>query len=255
MYAGFTAKGAVYAALLAQRGITGIESLFEGKAGIVNVYFGSEYDRAKILEGLGREFMGSTTLYKAWPAVGNAHTYLHATIELMKEHRLDVGEIDQIRVYVGDFGMQMSMPLKQRRAPATLVDAKFSLPYCVAVVVARGQLKVSDFTPSSLKDPFVLSIAQKVIPIEDSNYNWTMKLPNARVEIVARDGRRMERIGDNLPGSLEAPLTWEDLVAKFRDCASLGAVPLTPEKIERAQGMVRSLDTVEDVSELLQLLN
>ena len=88
MYAGFTAKGVVIAALLAQKGITGIDTLFEGKAGIFNVYFGGKYDREKMLDGLGEQFLGSTTLYKAWPAVGNSHTYIHAVIELMKESRL-----------------------------------------------------------------------------------------------------------------------------------------------------------------------
>ena len=62
MYAGFTAKGVVIAALLAQKGITGINTLFEGKAGIFNVYFGGKYDREKMLDGLGEQFLGSTTL-------------------------------------------------------------------------------------------------------------------------------------------------------------------------------------------------
>ena len=84
MYAGFPAKGAVMAALLAQRGVTGVPDVFEGKHGILEMYFGGRYDREKILEGLGTDYTGGLTLYKRWPAVGTAHSHIQATIELVK---------------------------------------------------------------------------------------------------------------------------------------------------------------------------
>ena len=64
MYAGFPAKGAVMAALLAEKGITGVPGVFEGKYGIMQVYFGNRYNRAKIVDGLGEEYTGGLTLYK-----------------------------------------------------------------------------------------------------------------------------------------------------------------------------------------------
>ena len=252
MYAGFTAQGAVLAVLLAEKGITGITDLFEGKAGILNVYFGGKYERAKMVEGLGKEYLGSSMLYKAWPAVGNVHTYIHAAIELMKEHQLKAGDIEQIRVFVGDFHQCMCTPLELRRAPATLVDAKFSLPFCVALAVARGQIRISDFGPAALKDPEVLAIAQKVVPVEDSSLDWKLKIPSGRMEIITRDGRKLERVGDKVPGSPEAPMTWDAIVAKFRDCASVAATPIAPDRIERAQEMARNLESLEDVSLLLK---
>ena len=133
MYAGFAAKGAVTAALLAEKGVTGIANLFEGKAGIFNVYFGGKYQREEMLKNLGTEYTGATMLYKPWPAVGISHTYIHATIELMKENRLTAADIEEIRVWVGSFQQRMCHPLEERRAPTRPVDAKFSLPFCVAI--------------------------------------------------------------------------------------------------------------------------
>ena len=254
MYAGFTAQGAVLGALLAERGITGIDTLFEGRAGIFNTYYGGKYDRAKMLENLGTDYLGASMLYKAWPAVGNVHTYLHATIGLMKEHRLTADDIEQVRVSVGDFQKIMSTPLEERRAPATLVDAKFSLPFCVALVLARGQMKVSDFSAAALKDPEVLAAARKVVPVEDSSFDWNTKLPDGRVEIVTRDGRSLVRIGNNVPGSAEAPMTWDDIAEKFRDCASVAASPIAADRIERAQQIARSLENAADATELMRVL-
>jgi 2-methylcitrate dehydratase PrpD len=254
MYAGFTAQGAVMSVLLAQKGITGVAELFEGKAGIFNVYFGGKYEREKMLEGLGEEYLGASMLYKAWPAVGNVHTYIHATIELMKEHALKASDIEQVKVFVGDFHQRMCYPLELRRAPATLVDAKFSLPFCVALAAVRGGIRIADFTASALKDPDVLAIAQKVLPVEDSSLDWKVKIPDGRLEITTRDGRRFERVGDKVPGSPEAPLSWDAIVAKFRDCASVAARPIAQEKIEQAQEKARNLESLDDATMLLKAL-
>jgi 2-methylcitrate dehydratase PrpD len=252
MYAGFTAQGTVMSVLLAQKGITGIAELFEGKAGIFNVYFGGKYEREKMLEGLGKEYLGASMLYKAWPAVGNVHTYIHATIELMKEHALKASDIEQVKVFVGDFHQRMCYPLELRRAPATLVDAKFSLPYCVALAAIRGGIRIADFSASALKDPDVLAIAQKVVPVEDNSLDWKVKIPDGRMEIITRDGRRLERVGYGVPGSPEAPLAWDAIVAKFRDCASVAARPIAPKKIEQAQEMARNLESLDDATMLLK---
>ncbi|TAL93207.1 MAG: MmgE/PrpD family protein [Paraburkholderia sp.] len=254
MYAGFTAQGAVMSALLAQKGITGIEELFEGKAGIFNVYFGGKYERDRMVDGLGKEYLGAAMLYKAWPAVGNVHTYIHATIELMKQHGLKASEIEQIKVFVGDFHQRMCYPLDLRRAPATLVDAKFSLPFCVALAAARGQIRISDFSAAALRDPEVLGIARKVVPVEDSTLDWKVKIPSGRMEITTRDGRTFGRVGDNVPGSPEAPMSWDELATKFRECASVAAVPVSADRITRALELARDLDALEDATVLMKSL-
>jgi 2-methylcitrate dehydratase PrpD len=254
MYAGFTSKGVVIAALLAQKGITGIDTLFEGKAGIFKVYFGGKYDREKMLDGLGEQFLGSTTLYKAWPAVGNSHTYIHAVIELMKEKQLAPKDIETIRTYVGDFTYTMCTPLDVRRAPATLVDAKMSLPFIVGVAASKGKMDIADFTEKALKDPDVLAMASKVTPVQDPSQNWTFKLPDGRIEIATKDGQVFERLGSEVPGSLEAPLTWKQLSEKFASCASVAAAAPSDAGIEKAERMIRQLETVDDATDVLRAL-
>ena len=254
MYAGFTAQGAVMAVLLAQKGITGIADLFEGQAGIFNVYFGGKYEREKMLEDLGKDYLGASMLYKAWPAVGNVHTYIHATIELMREHGLKASEIEQIKVSVGDFHQRMCYPLDLRRAPGTLVDAKFSLPFCVALAAARGQIRISDFSAAALRDEEVLGIARRVVPVEDSSLDWKVKIPDGRMEILTRDGRSFSRVGDNVPGSPEAPMSWDAIGEKFRQCASVAAVPLSAKKAERAIELARNLDSVDEATMFLNAI-
>lgn len=254
MYAAFSAQGAVNAALLAEKGISGPRTLFEGKVGYFNTYFGGNYDRAKMLEGLGVDYRGATTLYKPWPAVGPAHSHIHATIELVSRHDLRPADIREIRVHAGDYQQIMCNPLEGRRAPSTLVDAKFSLPFIVAVAAVRRGVKLSDFTSGALKDPEVLAVAQKVVPIPDATFDWKYELPLGRVAITTTDGRTLELTGENVPGSPGAPLSWDDVARKFGECAPLAHRPPSAAQVARMQQMTRDLETLEDATDLLRVL-
>lgn len=252
IYAGFPAKGAILAALLAEQGLSGIPTLFEGKYGLLTLYFGGHYDRAGILDGLGEDFTGGLTLYKRWPAVGTAHSHIHATIGLVRDHGLRADDIAEIRIHAGDYHMLMSEPLEARRAPQTLVDAKFSLPFLVAVAATRGDMRLADFTSEAMKSPDVLATAQKVVLVEDRALDWKLELPPGRVEIVTHDGRRLARVGTDIPGSEEAPMNWPDIIDKFNDCAAAAATPLSRARAARLVHMAQELQQMGDATELLR---
>lgn len=254
MYAGFPARGAVTAALLAKKGITGVPGIFEGKFGVFDMYFGNRWDRKGFMDGLGTQYTGGLTLYKRWPAVGTAHSHIHATIGLMKDHDIDIGDVKEIRVFVGDYHRVMSEPLEARRAPVTLVDAKFSLPYLVAVAALRREMSLQDFTKRALRDPKVFDVAQLVVPIDDASLDWKLELPSGRVEIVLRDGRSFERTGTDVPGSVEAPMDWDDIVRKFTDCASFAPVARSSDEIVAVHRAVQGLEDAGDATEMLRML-
>jgi hypothetical protein len=47
-------------------------------------------------------------------------------------------------------------------------------------------------------------------------------------------------------------LAWDAIVAKFRDCASVAARPIAPNKIEQAHEMARNLESLDDATMLLK---
>lgn len=254
LYAGFIAQSCVTAALLAQKGMLGMRNLFEGEAGIFKVYFRGDYNRTKMLEGLGTDFLSAGMTYKYWPAVGNAHTYIHAAIELMRENPIKVQEIASVKVYVGTFAERMCKPIAARKVPATMMDAKFSLPFTVAIALTAGRMSISDFAPSALKDPRILSLADKVEGILDPAFNWNLKLPAGKVEVTTKDGRTFSRLGEDVPGTPERPMTWDELGAKFSDCAAVAVRSLPSEAVTRALNLVRNLETQTDVATIVGLM-
>lgn len=255
LYAGFSAKGAVLATLMAEKGVPGIDRLFEGDYGFFNTYFDGRYDREKILADLGVDYKGSVTLYKRWPSVGTAHSHMKAIIDIVSENDLAPDDIAEIRLFVGDYHALMCEPLEVRRAPATLADAKFSLPFLVAVAAVRRGMSVSDFTESGLRDTAVLATANKISLIADASLDWKLELPLGRIEVVAADGRRWEKFGTAIPGNADNPMTWADLCSKFAECASVAVNPLSPNTIEKVQRLVQTLEGVEDVAELMRTLH
>lgn len=254
LYAGFSAKGAVLAAMMAEKGVTGIERMFEGEYGFMRTYFGGRYDREAIVRNLGTEFLGSGTLYKRWPCVGTAHSHMKAAIDVATENDLHPSDIAEIRLHVGDYHDLMCQPLDERRAPATLADAKFSLPFLVSVAIVRRGMSVTDFSASGLRDAEVLAAGRKISLVSDPALDWRLELPLGRVEIVARDGRSWIREGRGVPGNADNPMTWDDICAKFRECASANVTAIAEAKVTRASALARSLDDVPDATELIRAL-
>jgi len=254
-YAAFSAKGALLAAILAQRGLTCVERPFEGTFGVFANYFAGGYERTGMLAGLGTDFQGSTTLYKRWPSVGTSHSHVHAVLTLMEEHHVDPRDVEEILVYVGDYHRLMCTPLDQRQAPQTLVDARFSLPFLVAAAAVNGGLSVHHFTIEGLNDPRVIAMARRVRPVEDSAYDWEVDLPPGRVELRLSDGRALGRVGLEVPGSPEAPMTWQMIEAKFRECAAVAARPPSSQQVDSVIEMVHDLENLENATDVLAALS
>jgi 2-methylcitrate dehydratase PrpD len=255
LYAGFSAKGAVLAVLMAEKGVSGIERAFEGPYGFMNTYFGGGYDREAILKNIGKDYLGSCTLYKRWPCVGTAHSHMKAAIDIVSENKLDLADIKAISLHVGDYHDLMCQPLAERRAPATLADAKFSLPFLVSIAVVRRGMNISDFTEAGLRDEQVLSVARKIRLVSDASLDWKLDLPPGRVEIHAHDGRSWMKEGHNVPGNADNPMDWTDISTKFRECASVAAKPVSEKVIASVIDLAEELESLPDATALLRELS
>lgn len=255
LYAGFVAKTGVLSAMLAEQGTTGLQRVFEGQAGVMPVYFQNDFDRARALAGLGRVFGGASMQFKPWPVCGIANTYIHAVLKLVDEHRLSPDDIVELRAYVGDFQQRMSYPVEERRRPRMSMDARFSIPFTLGAAAAYGAVRIEHFTEEGLRDPRILAMADRVVPVDDSAFDWTGAMPDAKVEIVTADGRRLEGYaGADTPGNTGNPMEWEHLAQKFTECAAVAPRPLSRETISRAIAMAQSSESRDDAMDLLRLL-
>ena len=254
MYGGFGAKAGVLSALLAEKGVRATSEPLEGSASFLPVYFG-EWDRDAMLADLGHDFQGASILYKLWPSCGVTHAYIDTALRLMGgPGRTE--EIAEIRVFGGDFARKLSQPAEFRRRPPTSNDAKFSIPFTVALGLIHGTVGVGDFSAERRADAAIYEVASKVSFVDDPKYNWGKELPTGAVRIVLRDGSELfaEARHDDTPGAAHNPLGWAQLVTKFEDCAAHATHPFAAADVERMVSAIDQLETLTDIAALTSQL-
>jgi 2-methylcitrate dehydratase PrpD len=244
------------AALMAERGITGVRNSFEGAAGLWNVYYQGDYDRDALVGDLGTRWAVRDDGFKPWPSCGFTHVHIDMIRELVREHGVTPDEVEAITVTVGDFARGQTEPLEEWRRPTNAMLAKLSIPYNVATAMRKGDVTIRDFFDENLNDADTLAMADRVFARFDPRYNFLpgAGFPGGALEIRTRNGRRLTREQSRAYGHPEKPMSWNGLIAKFRDCASYAAVPATADRIDRAVAMLRNLEQVSDVAEIVALI-
>ncbi|MFC1905064.1 MmgE/PrpD family protein [Chloroflexota bacterium] len=255
LYANFPARTGVLSALMAEKGITTGKDVFEGKGGFYSNYLGGNYHRDSLTDELGRRFEGIDVSFKPWPSCRETHTYIEATLGIVREDSINMEDIDEIKVFIDEVAQQMCRPLEGRRKPETSMDAKFSIPFTVAVATAHREVSLKHFTSAGIQDRAVLQVAQKVVPQLHPNLEAVRNMPPAKVEIRTRDGKVHSHKIDIPYGHPEKPMAAEDLVKKFRDCVSYSVKPVSEGNREKAISMLNKLEEIDDVSQVIQLLS
>jgi 2-methylcitrate dehydratase PrpD len=250
---GFAAKAGVMAGLLAEKGLTGAQNSIEGRFGLFNLYQRGFYDRDRLLDGLGEDFIISELSFKPYSCCRQIHAHVDAALKLRREHHLAPDDIEEVRVFLNADPHFLCDPLGLRRHPQEEVHAQFSLPYSAAAALTHGRLRVKDYTEVGFKDPAVLAMAERVVPVYDETLP-TRIIPPSRMEIRTKDGRTVRTEVAEAKGHHTNPMTYDELAEKFRDCVSHSATPIPEVCVERVIDLCADLEDLGDVSTLVDLL-
>jgi len=244
-------EAGVRAAMLASTGYSGPVELFEGKEGVFEVIGNVSWDAAKMLDGLGDEFLITECGYKAFPTEALTHQPITAALEAMGEHEVDPHEVSEILIKTTTRGADiLSDPSKYE--PRTKETADHSLPYCIAVAVTKGNVLPSDFEEEALSDPFVWETLPKIKVVADPEIDRLFPaVKRAIVTITTEDGRSFTVQEDHAKGRAENPLSDDELIAKFR--ANAGGA-MTDGALDRIVEATFALEEVPTVGEYMKLL-
>lgn len=245
----FPAQAAVIATRLAASGVTGFDQPLEGKAGFFALYAGSRYDPAAMLSGLGERWYGEELSFKPWPACRGTHAFIELAQTLCAKHGIDWRDIASITAEIDPVHVMLFEPAARKQAPATAIDAKFSIPFTVALALVKGRVTLDDFTPATLSDPDVLSLAARV--------GARPSPPHARVtgsggalSIKTSDGLTLQGEVREALGGPARPLTEPQLMAKFIDCLGRSANPVVPADARRLGERLLSIHQEPDAGAL-----
>src|SRR2546430_13963095 len=119
-------------------------------------------------------------------------------------------------------------PIAERRGPPNGAAAANSIPYATAKALVNGLVTLADFTPAGLQEPEALAVAERL------EYSFDEGLKGgAIVEVATADGRRLAERVDSPLGSAANPMSYEQLVAKFRDCVSHAVKPIPESAVQQ----------------------
>jgi len=248
LHPGWNGHAGMIAAVLAESGFTGPETVLEGGHGLYAAFAGGhDADRLEeLLASLGNVWELAELTFKPYPCGSIAQPYMDCAMRLRMQHRIAPGEIRAItcRTAAGPLP-RLWEPLASKHAPPNGYAAKFSLPYLVAVILVKGRAGLAEFEDRAVRDPDVLAVTRRVTYVIDPAIDYPRQFVGD-VEITLTDGRVLRERQDRPRGGPDAPLTREELEAKFRGNA--GALP--PARIERAIRLVDTLDTGATLAEL-----
>lgn len=242
----FPAQLAVTSCRLAASGVRGFAAPFEGEDGFYRLYANGEYDAPTLTGGLGHEFLAARLTFKRWPSCRGTHAYIEAVRALRAKHAFRVDDVLSIHAEGGSIQRMLAMPAERKRAPATAIDAKFSIPFTIAAALVDGDVTLDTFAAPGLRDARRLEIAARVQFVERRELDGEAAAGDVTLEL--RDGRRLHESVAQAAGHPGRPLGDAALIEKFVDCTSRAARPLADGAARALAARVLALDGVPDAA-------
>ena len=210
-------------------------------------------DEAAFAE-LGRRFEGAHVSITPWPCCRFTNAHVDAALGIARCHDVDPHRIARIVLYYAhDDAKRCLEPLEMRRRPRTIPEAKLSLPFTVALALAYRTVEIGSFCPQALEDPLLADLCQKTDAAYDESLRSTLSktmLPG-RVRVEMEGGEAFDERVDVVYGHPKNRMRWDDLRAKFKDCASYARRPFDTAEIENVAAMVERLEALSDVAVLM----
>jgi 2-methylcitrate dehydratase PrpD len=230
-HGGKAAQNGIWAALLARHDYLGSRTALEAEWGFLRAFAkGTDADRLALLDRLGEEWYILRTISKPYACCLSSHAGITALLDLVHEHDLKAEQVEAIEAYTNPGSYYMI----RNPDPRDELQAKFSLPYCLATAIINRDVSYRAFDDKTLFDPAIRKTMARVSLETRPEIGRIQTL----IRVRTRDGKVLERMG--LRKSLDAQAVLE----KYR---TLVKGVISDELAERIQAAIAALDTEDDV--------
>lgn len=253
LHAGQCARSGLLAALLARKGFTANPDAFEHKQGFFNVFNGpGNYDAARMLESWGEPFDIVTpgASYKLYPCCYSTHSAVEAALNLVRDHGpFDANAIARVDIHMP----AQRLAYTDRADPTSVLDAKFSVQYCVACALLHGKVVLEDFENDAHREPVLRGLLPRIHAEPYSGKQFSADDPfDADVKVTLTNGRAFSSAVERPLGrTSDNPIAPEHLSAKFENCARR---VLTPESAATVARTIESFEEVDSIRNFTTLL-
>ena len=251
MQTGFSARNAIIACDMAARGLVAPQAVLEGPFGFFPLFEG-EHALGPVLDQIGEVWRVTEVSHKPFPSGRATHAVVDACLGFRESLGLDgaaaAGAVEQVTARVP--------PLVHHLVGRVVTDdmdvnyARLCCRYVAACVLLRGRVGSEDFRADAMRNPDTLALARRVDVVVDGNPDPNALVP-VTVEIALRDGRSETERVEVMYGHPARPMTRAAQLDKFRRNCEAAARPIPRAAAERIIAAVARLESLPDVSALV----
>jgi aconitate decarboxylase len=252
MHHGFAARNGLYGALLARRGYTGIENVFDLPWGGYLSVFGEGHnpDISQLTSELGERWETERIVLKPYAAQGGLHAAIDIILDMCRDHDLQSEDVRSIEVDLSEPIYHHSWWKAER--PLAPIGAQMHIGYAAAVAILDRQVLAQQFSPARLDADDVWDLLAKVTANHRREFDDAGPIGRGQTEVRVTLGAGKQLSGSQFAArSAMRPLENEEIVQKFM-ALTTGVIDSTRQGaiVER----FATLDKCVDLTDLRWLL-
>ncbi len=248
-HAGRSSESGVVAVDFAELGWTTTDKILEAPRGFFQAAGGGFSPEAIVGKlGLPWTFAFPGVSIKPHPSGSLTHPGMTELLRLIRQNGIKAGDVERL-----DVGTNQNMPnaLIHHR-PKNELQAKFSMEFCMAILLLDGRGGLPEFTDEVVERADVRAMIERINfhvhpEAEAAGYDKMTTI----LDLHLKDGRTISGRADFGKGSPANPMTYDECADKFRGCAEYARWP--KDKTEAIVEMIRGFERVSDVRKLTEL--
>src|SRR5437667_2413101 len=148
----------------------------------------------------------------------------------------------------GNLNSAMMAALIHHR-PENSLQAKFSMEFCMAILLLDRKAGLTEFTDPVVRRPDVQQLLRRVnFYVDPEAEKAGLNKMTSIIKIHMKDGKTIAGRAEFAKGHPDNPMSYEDEADKFRGCAEFAKWPSA--KAESVIQIVRTLEKASDVSKI-----
>jgi len=250
LHAGLAARNAVTAAELARAGMTASLSAIDGPQGFLAAFDSASPRLDDVAGDLGSrwEILDTGITVKLYPSCAATHPSLDAILDLRRRHGFGAAEVEAVEVGVDP----VTPTVLLYDVPSNALEAKFSMPFCIAAAIVDGRVGLDTFDDRRVGDPSIAAVRSRVTMRVDSSLDAAAPpLTQARLTVRLTDGRTLAASASGARGYPANPASDQELADKFVACAGRA---MGGDRARAALDAVRGIDAMADIHAATSLL-
>jgi 2-methylcitrate dehydratase PrpD len=249
--AGHAAESGLISTELAVLGWTAAEQILEADRGFFHAAGGS-YDPSAIMDRFGKPwtFASPGVSLKPYPSGSLTHPAMTELARLINQHKIQAQQVTNV-----DVGANHNMTTTLlHHQPKTGLEAKFSMEFCLAILLLEHKAGLGQFSDKVAQRPDVQEMIRRINfyvdpEAESAGYDKMTSI----LKIHLTNGSVITGRADFGKGSPANPMSFDETAEKFRGCGEFAEWPKA--KTEAIITFTKALEAAPDVSALSPLLS